>query len=133
MVIDSQRRQDQVSVDYNRHILFNSVILNASNWVSCIMPYDALLHQIKMMCRILTPVMTTRCFYTSCQVFGAKVSAVEMKKFSSGEALQDSYVEKEWGNHKGEGISLFQICGSAVTGTMLQSSWRMWSKVLGEN
>lgn len=84
MVIDSQRGQDQPSVDYNRHVLLNSIILNASNWVSCIMPYGGLLYQIKMMCRILAPVIIARCFYTSCQVFGAKVNAVEVWKFSSG-------------------------------------------------
>lgn len=80
MVIDSQWGQDQSLVDYNRCILLNS-ILNASNWISCIMPYGCLLHQIKMMHRILTLVMTARCFYTSCQVFGAKVNAVETQQW----------------------------------------------------
>lgn len=34
---------------------------------------------------------------------------------------------------KGGGILLFQICGSAVTGTVLSMSKRTWSKVLREN
>lgn len=42
------------------------------------------------------------------------------------------YWEEEWGEHKGEGISLFQICGGAVTESPLWTRQRTRSKVLRE-
>lgn len=77
--------QQQSSADYNRHVLLNSIIQNASNWVSCITSCDSLLYQVKMMCRIWNPAVIDRGFYIFCQVFAARVNAVKIREFSTRE------------------------------------------------
>lgn len=60
------------------------------------------------------------------------MNEVEGWKSSSRGGLQNPW-RHEGKMGKGVGVSLFQMCGSAVTSSALRMSWGMWSKVLGEN